>query len=123
MDKENLELLSINTIRTLAMDAVEKAGSGHPGTAMALAPAAYVLWTKIMKYNPKDPAWLNRDRFVLSNGHASILQYSLLHLTGYDLSLMTSGISDNGEAKHRVIPNTDILQESKPQQAHLDRVS
>ena len=87
MDKENLELLSINTIRTLAMDAVEKAGSGHPGTAMALAPAAYVLWTKIMKYNPKDPAWLNRDRFVLSNGHASILQYSLLHLTGYDLSL------------------------------------
>ncbi len=87
MDKEKLELLSINTIRTLAMDAVEKAGSGHPGTAMALAPSAFVLWSRIMKYNPDNPSWLNRDRFVLSNGHASILQYSLLHLTGYDLSL------------------------------------
>lgn len=71
----------INTIRTLAMDAVQKAGSGHPGTAMALAPAAYVLWNSIMKYNPKNPHWFSRDRFVLSKGHASILQYIMLHLT------------------------------------------
>ncbi|HYW94603.1 MAG TPA: transketolase [Bacteroidales bacterium] len=87
MDNKQLENLCINTVRTLAMDAVQKAGSGHPGTAMALAPAAYVLWDKIMKYNPKNPVWFNRDRFVLSNGHASILQYSMLHLTGYDLPL------------------------------------
>ncbi len=85
--EKNIELQSINTVRTLAMDAVEKAGSGHPGTAMALAPIAYVLWNKIMKYNPKNPDWFNRDRFVLSNGHASIIQYIMLHLTGYKLSL------------------------------------
>ncbi len=87
MKRENIETLSINTIRTLAMDAVQKAGSGHPGTAMSLAPAAYVLWNNIMKYNPKNPHWFNRDRFVLSNGHASIIQYIMLHLTGYPLSL------------------------------------
>lgn len=87
MDNKKLEQLCINTVRTLAMDAVQKAGSGHPGTAMALAPVAFVLWDKIMKYNPKNPVWFNRDRFILSNGHASILQYAMLHLTGYDLSL------------------------------------
>ena len=87
MKKENIENRSINTIRTLAMDAVQKAGSGHPGTAMSLAPAAYVLWNNIMKYNPKNPNWFNRDRFVLSSGHASIIQYAMLHLTGYPLSL------------------------------------
>ena len=87
MDNIELEKLIINTIRTLAMDAVQKAGSGHPGTAMALAPAAFVLWDRVMKYNPQNPVWFNRDRFVLSNGHASILQYAMLHLTGYDLSL------------------------------------
>src|SRR5918992_1356228 len=79
--------LAIDTVRTLAMDAVEKAGSGHPGTAMALAPAAYVLWTRFLKFDPERPDWFDRDRFVLSNGHASILQYSVLHLTGYDLPL------------------------------------
>ncbi|MGB7213168.1 MAG: transketolase [Gemmatimonadales bacterium] len=78
---------TINTIRGLAMDAVEKANSGHPGTPMALAPVGYVLWSKFLKYNPDDPAWVDRDRFVLSCGHASMLLYSLLHLTGYDLSL------------------------------------
>ncbi|HET7422543.1 MAG TPA: transketolase [Gemmatimonadales bacterium] len=78
---------SINTIRVLAMDAVEAAQSGHPGTPMALAPAAYVLWTRFLRHNPADPAWPDRDRFVLSCGHASMLQYALLHLTGYDLSL------------------------------------
>lgn len=84
---EQLELLSINTIRTLSMDAVQKANSGHPGTPMALAPVAYVLWNRFLRHHPRNPHWPNRDRFVLSNGHASMLLYSLLHLTGYDLSL------------------------------------
>ena len=78
---------SINTIRVLAMDAVERAQSGHPGTPMALAPAAYLLWTRHLRHAPTDPAWANRDRFVLSCGHASMLLYGLLHLTGYDLEL------------------------------------
>ncbi len=82
-----LELLCINTIRTLSIDAVQKANSGHPGAPMALAPAAYTLWTKIMRYNPRNPSWFNRDRFILSNGHASMLLYAMLYLTGYDLSL------------------------------------
>jgi transketolase len=79
--------LGINVIRGLAMDAPEKANSGHSGTAMALAPLAHVLWTRIMRHDPHDSHWPDRDRFVLSNGHASILLYSLLYLTGYDLSL------------------------------------
>lgn len=87
VEAKTLEDLCINTIRTLSMDAVQKANSGHPGTAMALAPLAYLLWTRYMRYNPRNPRWLNRDRFVLSAGHACILQYSMLHLTGYDLSL------------------------------------
>jgi transketolase len=87
LEKINLEELTINTIRTLSMDAVQKAQSGHPGTPMALAPAAYVLWKKFMKHNPENPGWINRDRFILSNGHASMLLYSLLYLTGYDLTL------------------------------------
>src|SRR5579859_6535186 len=87
IQQNTLEQLCINTIRTLAMDGVQKANSGHPGTAMALAPLTYLLWTRIMRYNPKNPAWLNRDRFILSAGHASILQYTMLHLTGYDLPL------------------------------------
>ncbi|MBA2626910.1 MAG: transketolase [Gemmatimonadales bacterium] len=78
---------SINTIRVLAMDAVQAADSGHPGTPMALAPAAYVLWHHFLRHNPHNPHWDDRDRFVLSCGHASMLLYSLLHLTGYDLSL------------------------------------
>jgi transketolase len=86
-DQEYLDNLCINTIRTLAMDAVQKADSGHPGTPMALAPLAYVLWTKFLRFNPADPKWFNRDRFVLSNGHASMLQYAMLFLTGYDLTL------------------------------------
>ncbi len=79
--------LGINVVRGLAMDAPQAANSGHPGTAMALAPLAHVLWTRIMNYDPRDPQWPDRDRFVLSNGHACILQYAMLHLTGYDLSL------------------------------------
>lgn len=85
--QSDIDILCINTIRTLAMDAVEKANSGHPGTPMALAPLMYVLWTKFLKYNPRNPGWFNRDRFVLSNGHASMLQYAVLYLTGFDLSL------------------------------------
>ena len=82
-----MDQLCINTIRTLSMDAVQKANSGHPGTPMALAPLAYVLWTRFLRCNPKNPTWFNRDRFVLSNGHASMLQYAMLFLTGYDLTL------------------------------------
>jgi transketolase len=74
--------LCINTIRTLAIDAVEKANSGHPGTPMALAPAAYTLWQRFLRYDPNDPRWPNRDRFVLSAGHASMLLYAILHLSG-----------------------------------------
>jgi transketolase len=85
--QSDLDLLSINTIRTLCMDAVQQANSGHPGTPMALAPLAYVLFRKFLRFNPKDPDWPNRDRFILSNGHASMLLYSMLYLTGYDLSL------------------------------------
>ncbi|MGI8622287.1 MAG: transketolase, partial [Solirubrobacteraceae bacterium] len=83
----SLEKLSVDTIRTLSMDAVEKASSGHPGTPMALAPIAYALYTQVMKHDPGDPHWLDRDRFVLSAGHASMLLYSILHLTGYDLTM------------------------------------
>jgi len=83
----NIDKLCIDTVRCLAMDAVQKANSGHPGTAMAQAPAAYALWTRFLKHNPADPKWADRDRFVLSCGHVSMLIYSLLHLSGYGLSL------------------------------------
>ena len=82
MPTENLDELAINTIRTLSIDAVQQAKSGHPGTPMALAPLAYTLWNRVMRFDPKDPIWPNRDRFILSNGHASMLLWSLLHLTG-----------------------------------------
>ncbi len=82
-----LDQVCINTIRFLSVDAVQKANSGHPGLPMGAAPMAYVLWTRFLRHNPTDPAWPDRDRFVLSGGHGSMLLYSLLHLTGYDLSL------------------------------------
>ena len=82
-----LDRLCIDTVRVLAMDAVQRAKSGHPGTPMALAPLGYLLWTRHLRHNPADPAWADRDRFVLSVGHASMLMYSLLHLTGYDLPM------------------------------------
>ncbi len=81
------EQLSIETIRTLAMDAIQKANSGHPGLPMAMAPAAFVLFRKIMRHDPRDPSWPDRDRFILSAGHGSMLLYSVLHLTGYDVSM------------------------------------
>jgi len=82
MASQNLDELSINTIRTLSMDAVQQAKSGHPGTPMALAPLVYTIWNRVMRFDPKDPIWPNRDRFVLSNGHASMLLWSMLYLTG-----------------------------------------
>lgn len=87
MPASNLDNLCVNTIRTLSIDAVQKANSGHPGMPMGMADVAYVLWTKFLKHNPKNPDWFDRDRFILSAGHGSMLIYSLLHLTGYDLSL------------------------------------
>src|SRR5579871_5618656 len=83
----SIDELCINTIRTLSMDAVQKANSGHPGTPMALAPAAFVLWDRHLRHNPSNPQWPNRDRFVLSAGHASMLLYSILYLCGYGLEL------------------------------------
>src|SRR5436309_2331282 len=84
---QSMDQLCINTIRTLSMDAVQQANSGHPGAPMGLAPAAYVLWTRFLRHNPSNPSWPNRDRFVLSAGHGSMLLYTMLYLTGYDLPL------------------------------------
>lgn len=84
---EQVDSLAVNTIRTLSIDAIEKANSGHPGMPMGAAPMAYTLWTRYMNINPKNPEWFNRDRFVLSAGHGSMLLYSLLHLSGYDVSM------------------------------------
>src|SRR3546814_2541054 len=82
MDSKDPDELCINTIRTLAMDTVQQAHSGHPGTPMALAPVIYTLWQSFLRFDPDDPIWSNRDRFVLSVGHASMLLYAMLHLTG-----------------------------------------
>src|SRR6195952_5377041 len=85
--QDELDQLSINTLRFLAVDQVEKAKSGHPGAPLGCAPIAYLLYHKLMKFNPTDPLWIDRDRFILSNGHASALLYGVLHLTGYDLPM------------------------------------
>jgi transketolase len=82
LTSDELDQLAINTIRTLSIDAVQQAKSGHPGTPMALAPLVYVIWNEVMRFDPQDPIWPNRDRFVLSNGHASMLLWSVLYLTG-----------------------------------------
>ncbi|WP_228459279.1 transketolase family protein [Chryseobacterium carnipullorum] len=87
MENKNLIQKSIDTVRVLAADAVQKANSGHPGTPMALAPLGHILWSEFMHYNPQNPEWANRDRFILSCGHACMLQYSYLHLTGYNITL------------------------------------
>ncbi len=86
-DSWNIKDLTITTMRTLIIDAVQQASSGHPGTPMSMSPLAYLLYKKVMKHNPKNPSWFNRDRFVLSAGHASMLHYSILHLCGYDITL------------------------------------
>src|SRR5438270_10035397 len=87
MPSQDLDQLAINTIRTLSIDAVQKANSGHPGLPLGAAPMAYVLWTRFLRHNPRNPKWPDRDRFAFSAGHGSMLLYSLLYLTGYDLSL------------------------------------
>jgi transketolase len=110
----DLDRLAIDTVRTLAMDAIQKAGDGHPGTAMALAPAAYVLWTRFLTFDPEDPDWFDRDRFVLSNGHASVLQYIALHLTGYDLGIddlkqqRQWGSRTPGHPEHLLTPGIEV---------------
>ena len=90
--QQSIEQLSINTIRTLAMDAVQAAKSGHPGAPMALAPVAYCLWNQFLRFDPNDPMWPNRDRFVLSAGHASMLLYALLHVS------QVKAVNDEGRA-------------------------
>ena len=100
----NIDTLSIDTIRTLAMDAVQKANSGHPGTPMALAPVAYTLWQEVLRYDPMDPTWPNRDRFVLSVGHASMLLYALLHLSG------VRKLDENGPTDAEAVTLADIKQ-------------
>jgi len=113
----SVDTVCINTLRFLAVDAVQKANSGHPGLPMGAAPAAYTLWDRFMKFNPKDPSWANRDRFVLSAGHGSALLYALLHMTGYDLPLeqlknfrqwgsMTPG-HPPGHPEYRVAPGVE----------------
>ena len=86
-ENKQFEELAINTIRFLSADGVQKANSGHPGLPMGTAPMAFALWTKHLRHNPANPGWANRDRFILSGGHGSMLVYSLLHLTGYNLPL------------------------------------
>ncbi len=111
--RKELDQLCINTVRTLAMDAVQQADSGHPGTAMALAPLAYVLWQRHLRFNPANPEWLDRDRFILSAGHACMLLYSVLYLTGYDLTLEDIkqfrqwGSRTPGHSEHGVTPGVE----------------
>lgn len=113
-DKNELERQCIDTIRFLAADAIEKARSGHPGMPLGAAAAAYTLWTRHLRHNPKNPAWPNRDRFVLSAGHASMLLYALLHLTGYDLSLddlknfRQWGSRTPGHPEYKHVPGVEV---------------
>ena len=105
-----LEERCISVVRALAMDGPQAANSGHQGTAMALAPLAHVLWTRVMSYDPADPTWADRDRFVLSAGHASILQYSMLHLTGYPLTLDDLKEFRQWRRQHGHVPPQDLEQ-------------
>jgi len=113
-DPADLDQLAINTIRFLSVDAIEKANSGHPGLPMGAAPMAYVLWTRFLKHNPANPHWWNRDRFVLSAGHGSMLLYSLLHLTGYALTLdqlkqfRQWGSITPGHPEHGLTPGVEV---------------
>src|SRR5579871_1225019 len=102
--QQDMEQLSINTIRTLSIDAVQKANSGHPGAPMGLAPVTYSLWQFFLNYDPADPTWWNRDRFVLSAGHASMLLYSILHLTG------VKEVGKNGEPTSTPAVSMDDIQ-------------
>lgn len=113
LNSPQLDQLCINTIRLLAVDAVQKANSGHPGMPMGSAPMAYILWTRFLKHNPSNPSWPNRDRFVLSAGHGSMLLYSLLHLTGYDMPMAELqqfrqwGSKTPGHPEHWLVPGIE----------------
>ena len=135
MTDEEMTQLAINTIRTLSIDAVQQAKSGHPGTPMALAPLIYTIWNRVMRFDPEDPIWPNRDRFVLSNGHASMLLWSVLHLTrtkavnaDYErlghaqYLLMIFGTFANSTAKPPGIPNTIGYRESRLRPVRLGKV-
>ena len=106
----DLDRRAVDTVRVLAMDAVEKSGNGHPGTAMSLAPAAYLLFNRVMRHDPTDPHWLGRDRFVLSCGHSSLTLYIQLYLSGYGLALddlavaAAVGLADPGPPRARAHP-------------------
>src|SRR5881275_1047866 len=110
---DQLDELSINTIRFLSVDAVQKAKSGHPGMPLGAAPMAFVLWTRLLKHNPRNPGWFDRDRFVLSAGHGSMLLYSVLYLTGYDVTLddikqfRQWGSRTPGHSEHGVTPGVE----------------
>ena len=134
MTNDELDQLSINTIRTLSIDAVQAVNSGHPGTAMALAPLVYTIWNRVLRFDPQDPIWLNRDRFVLSNGHASMLLWSVLHLTGTravnadyeklgELAVTLEDIRRFRQlgSKAPVILNTIGFQAWKPLRVHSDK--
>ena len=108
-ERDALEHKCVNTIRTLSMDAVQAANSGHPGTAMALAPVVYSLWNDTLRFDPDDPIWPNRDRFVLSVGHASMLLYSMLHLTR--VKAVNSKYERLGELSVEVLEVQDLVQE------------
>src|SRR4030066_2408584 len=113
MTTDELDRVCINTMRFLAVDAVEKAKSGHPGAPMGAATMAYVLWDRFLKHNPRNPIWPDRDRFILSAGHASAMLYALLHLTGYDLSLddikqfRQWGSKTPGHPEYGVVPGVE----------------
>src|SRR5215218_8266179 len=111
---QDIDQLAINTIRTLSIDAVEKAASGHPGTPMALAPVAYELWQNHLRYDPADPIWPNRDRFVLSAGHASMLLYSMLFLTGVRKVTSDYNITDEPACSLHEIEEFRQLQSRTP---------
>ncbi len=120
---KQLDALCINTIRTLAMDAVQKANSGHPGAPMALAPVAYILWQQFLRYDPADPVWPNRDRFVLSNGHASMLLYAMLYLAevrGINPEYERLGEFARHSGRHQKIPPAR-QQDSRTSRISLDR--
>jgi transketolase len=110
----SLDQLSVNTIRLLSVDMVQKANSGHPGLPLGAAPMAYVLWSRFLRFNPQDPKWPNRDRFVLSAGHGSALLYSLLHLYGYDLPMdelkqfRQHGARTPGHPESNVTPGVEV---------------
>src|SRR5438876_7180436 len=109
-----LDQLAVNTIRTLSIDGVQKANSGHPGLPLGAAPMAYVLWTRFLRHNPRHPKWPDRDRFAFSAGHGSMLLYSLLYLTGYDLNLddlksfRQWGSKTPGHPEYRLTPGVEL---------------